>query len=334
MATTHDTHEDAWAWPCPYCGTSNALESAVCVGCRAQLRDPEEDDLFTTVATDNAQMVDPDAPRIREVLWSTEAPPEDLVVEEVHEPDPFAGGAQPGTMPPGTPVAPQAAGPFSPESPGRAGADNPGAFGPAGSQRSSATPGGEPPTSATPFGPRPAGTERHASVDGQGGGLAGQAPASQPEPPAGAAGPAPTVSEAPPHEHVTPDENGLSVAVSQLGPREQERCAVPIGVCGALLGDQELVIGVLAGQLMGHPSVLVVTSSRVLMANSRRWKPVLDQFIPAADLGVHLRHDRDIASLTIVQGPRLTTLDGISDVAGAVELSDRIRRLAEGAGPG
>ena len=151
MATTHDTHEDAWAWPCPYCGTSNALESAVCVGCRAQLRDPEEDDLFTTVATDNAQMVDPDAPRIREVLWSTEAPPEDLVVEEVHEPDPFAGGAQPGTLPPGTPVAPQAAGPFSPESPGRVGADNPGAFGPAGSQRSSATPGGEPPTSATPF---------------------------------------------------------------------------------------------------------------------------------------------------------------------------------------
>lgn len=130
-------------------------------------------------------------------------------------------------------------------------------------------------------------------------------------------------------QQATPDENGLSVAVSQLGVDDRERCAVPIGVCGALLGEQEVVLGVLAGQLMGHPSVLMVTGSRVLVANARRWKPVLDQFVPSPELGVHLRHDRDIASLTLVQGPRLTTLDGISDVAGAVELSERIRLLAE-----
>jgi hypothetical protein len=78
---------------------------------------------------------------------------------------------------------------------------------------------------------------------------------------------------------------------------------------------------------MGHASVLMVTTSRVLIANARRWKPLLDQFLPSPELVVHLRHDRDVASMTIVQGPRLTTLDGISDVAGAMELTERIRRL-------
>lgn len=48
-------------------------------------------------------------------------------------------------------------------------------------------------------------------------------------------------------------------------------------------------------------------------------------FHPGADLVVHTRHDRDAASLTFVQGDRLTGVDGISEVAAALEMAERIR---------
>ena len=71
--------------------------------------------------------------------------------------------------------------------------------------------------------------------------------------------------------------------------------------------------------------MVALTSTRVLVANARRWKPLVDQFLPGADLMVHLRHDRDVASLTFVQGDRLTGVDDITDVTAAVDLAERIR---------
>ncbi len=370
MVTTHETHEDAWAWPCPYCGTSNAIESPVCAGCHAQLRDPDEDDLFTTVATENAHVVDPDAPRVREMLWSTEVPPEEVVAEAVAEPP----------MEPADPMGPPAGmassrvGPFSQSStaPSEAsqqsvfdageadrGADTPrggagestgnGPFGPDRSSFGPAGAGTPPQRGAQPFGPR--------SFDARTGAPAGERPHQWSQEQW-----SPEQQRAQDHQwsqeqwspeqqraqdqqwshdqqhsqgrwqdsqtsRVTPDENGLSIAIEALDPAERERCAVPIGVCGALLGEQEVVLGVLAGYLMGHSSILMVTNTRILVGNSRRWKPLLDQFLPAAELMVHLRHDRDVASLTIVSGDRLTTVDGITDVTGAVELAERMRKM-------
>ena len=119
------------------------------------------------------------------------------------------------------------------------------------------------------------------------------------------------------------------MAVESLSAQDRERCDTPIAVCGALLGEQEVVLGLVAGHLLGHPAVVALTSTRVLVANARRWKPLVDQFIPDGELMVHLRHDRDIASVTFVQGQRLTGVDDITDVTAAVDLVERIRAAAD-----
>lgn len=61
-------------WSCPFCGAPNSFDAATCAQCRAQLRDPDDDDLFTTVAVDNAEVVPPDPPFGRDNMWSTVAP--------------------------------------------------------------------------------------------------------------------------------------------------------------------------------------------------------------------------------------------------------------------
>jgi hypothetical protein len=125
----------------------------------------------------------------------------------------------------------------------------------------------------------------------------------------------------------TPDPHGLSVAVESLPPADRERCAVPIGVCGALLVDQEVVLAAVTGHLLGHPAVVVLTNARVLVANARRWTPLVDVFQPGPELVVHTRHDRDVAVLTFVQGASLTSIDDITDVASALDLAERIRAI-------
>ena len=141
--------------------------------------------------------------------------------------------------------------------------------------------------------------------------------------------PRPPATDAPPSgPRPTPDEHGLSVAVDSLDPADRDRCATPIAVCGALLAEQEVVLALVAGHLLGHPAVVALTSTRVLVANARRWKPLVDEFLPGADLVVHLRHDRDVASITFVQGQRLTGVDDIGDVTAAVDLAERIRAVS------
>ncbi|MFV0316519.1 MAG: hypothetical protein ACK5O2_06090 [Microthrixaceae bacterium] len=324
--TTRGTQEEAWTWPCPYCGTTNSIDAAVCPGCHAQLRDPEEDDLFTTVATDNAQMVDPEAPRVRESLWSTDVPPEEIVVEEVPQPDaplPDQGWT--------TPAAPRM--------PAGAAAVGDGPFSARVNEPTSAPEG----ASAFATGPRVA-RDTQGVQSPNAFARDRPAPPAPPDPPraghdAGAGGPhiavePPGTSGGAPsgvsHQgSVTPDENGLSVAVERLTPAEREACAVPIGVCGALLGDQEVVLGLLAGHLLGHAAVMMLTNTRILVSNARLWKPLLDQFLPAADLAVHVRHDRTVASVTIVTGDRLSTVDDIADVPGAMDMAERIRQLSQ-----
>ena len=68
------TSDDPNGWSCPFCGGSNPFDAATCAQCNAQLRDPDEDDLFTTVAVDNAEVVPPDPPFGRDNMWSTAAP--------------------------------------------------------------------------------------------------------------------------------------------------------------------------------------------------------------------------------------------------------------------
>jgi hypothetical protein len=350
VATTGDLHdEDTWAWPCPYCRHSNALTASVCGACGAQLRDPEEDDLFTTVATEMAVVVDDGGaatPTAREMLWSTDAsPPEEVAESVVDVPDPEPesrsqgaaqgpghGSSAPGAFPGAAPDPSAPAGPFTSaqRQVGTPAAPPPGGtvFG-AGAGRGEPT--GEAPGVVTGRNPFAAGAPADPAPAPAWGTPAPAAPPSAVPAPQPAAAPAPStpadpfagVAGRPPRS--TPDSHGLSVAVEGLDPVEREACAVPIAVCGALLGGQEVVLGALAGQLLGHPAVVVLTNDRVLIANARRWKPLVDEFVPGPEVQVHLRHDRDVASITFVAGDRLTGVDAITDVAGAISLAERIR---------
>ena len=85
MAQTSGIEQDeAWNWPCPYCRTQNHADSATCAECGAHLREGD-DDLFTTIAADNAEVVNPNAIRGREGLWSTHANEFDDDVDDVAE---------------------------------------------------------------------------------------------------------------------------------------------------------------------------------------------------------------------------------------------------------
>jgi hypothetical protein len=200
-----------------------------------------------------------------------------------------------------------------------------GPFGVAGTAAAPPAPGGEVSEAFAASPPSPAQTPA-SDVSGQQYG--------DPREGAGAQTEARLPAQAQPTHRPTPDEHGLSVAVESLSSQDRERCDTPIAVVGALLGEQEVVLGLVAGHLLGHPAIIALTSTRVLVANARRWKPLVDQFIPDPELMVHLRHDRDIASVTFVQGQRLTGVDDITDVTAAVDLVDRIRAAAARAGRG
>jgi hypothetical protein len=122
------------------------------------------------------------------------------------------------------------------------------------------------------------------------------------------------------------DPHGLRDAVLALDPAAVEWASVPISVCGALLQSGEQVLAAVTGQMSGRPAVVVVTDSRVLVANDRRWQPVVDEFPIDSSLVVRGRHDRAVAALSFAGPSRLTMVEGITDVRAAVELAEQIRR--------
>jgi hypothetical protein len=122
------------------------------------------------------------------------------------------------------------------------------------------------------------------------------------------------------------DPHGLREAVAGLDPAAVEWAAVPIAVCGALLRPDEQVLAAVTGQMLGRPAVIVVTGSRVLVANNQRWQPIVDEFPIDSSLVVRGRHDRAVAALSFAGPSRLTMVEGITDVRAAVELAEHIRR--------
>ena len=121
------------------------------------------------------------------------------------------------------------------------------------------------------------------------------------------------------------DPHGLEAAVARIHPVDQERSAVAIAVCGALLEEDEQVVGVVTGQMLGRPAAVAVTDRRVIIANDRRWQPLVDIYKIDSKLIVRGRHDRQVAALSFADVARLSMIDGITDVELAIELADRIR---------
>jgi len=366
--------DESWGWPCPYCRAHNPVEAVACANCGSQLRDPDDDDLFTTVAADNAEVVPPDAPFGRDNMWTTDANAADdadiddaeVVDDELWDPAPaadrpvapagFGFSAEPAVRPGdvidepflvdeavnGHPratgnlfsssssaaSAPTSDGGRSPfAAPAGAGGPGPGAPG--------AVPNGWPQAGPTPT--------VHPPVPPLGGYVApgpfgAPQPVPQPGPPPGydpaaAVGqwqytppaPPPANGQAEVRHAPVPDPHGLSAAVGRLRPEDQERAALPISVCGALLQHDEAVLAAVTGQMLGHAAVVVLTNRRVLVVNGRRWQPIVDVFDVGPDLMVRGRHDRDVAALTFSDETRLSTVDGITEVGLAVELAERIR---------
>jgi hypothetical protein len=330
--------DEAWGWPCPYCRAHNPVDADRCANCGSHLRDADTDDLFTTVAADNAEVVPPQVPFARDNMWTTDAndPQAEAIVDDAELIDePFD---EP-TPPPfddvwDEPPWPNGSGAFTAEATRRPAdvvdeallsSDDPrtplanGSGGPLFSSRTNgvsgephAAPVPPPPNGAAPFtapAPQPAPVPTAPPSE---------ATWAAPTGPAAAAGPA---SSVPP----VPDAHGLAAAVGRLRPEAAEAAAVPISVCGALLRRDEVVLAAVTGQMLGHPAVVVLTNVRVLVVNGRRWQPIVDIFDLTPDLLVRGRHDRDIASLTFSVGSQLSTVDAITEVAGAVELAERIR---------
>ncbi len=98
-----------------------------------------------------------------------------------------------------------------------------------------------------------------------------------------------------------------------------------LAVCGALLEPDELVAGVVTGQMLGRPAAVAVTDRRVIIANDRRWQPLVDVYRIDSKLVVRGRHDRQVAALSFADTTRLSMIDGITEVELAIELAERIR---------
>lgn len=359
-------HDDAWGWACPYCRGRNSLMASTCEHCGAQLRDPDEDDLFTTVAADNAEVVPPEQPFSRDNMWTTDAaePGDDAAVDagpvddgDLWDPaadDPVAGfrpafSAEPAQRPDdvvdepyhvddGRPHGGRSPGLFSSSGAAPVPDDLSGGLG----RSPFAAPAGPPPTAPAPSaapGPAPAGDHGpFTAPTAPAPEWSHQAPRAEPypdpryEPPPAAPHTPPHAAAAPSPASASrpvPDPHGLSAAVARLRPEDQEAAAVPISVVGALLQADEVVLAAVTGQMLGHPAVVVLTTRRVLVVNGRRWQPIVDVFDVGPDLVVRGRHDRDVAALSFADASRLSTVDAITEVSLAVELAERIR----GVGP-
>lgn len=131
------------------------------------------------------------------------------------------------------------------------------------------------------------------------------------------------VTPAPPPD--ASDPHGLGAAVGQLDPVAVEHAVVPLAVCSVLLEDDEVVAAALIGDMLGQPAAMVLTGRRVLVANGRRWRPVVDSFPLAPGLGVRGRHDGGVAAVTLLDDERLVTVDGVGDVAAATRFADMVR---------
>lgn len=128
-----------------------------------------------------------------------------------------------------------------------------------------------------------------------------------------------------PASAIAADQHGFDVAVSRLRPEDQEHARVPLSVCGALLVPGEQVLGAVTGQMLGRPAAVVVTRTRVLIVNDRRWQPIVDIFPIDEQLQVRGRHDRHVAALSFADDERLSMIDGITDVEIAIDLAEAVR---------
>lgn len=123
------------------------------------------------------------------------------------------------------------------------------------------------------------------------------------------------------------DTPGFLRAIEALDPSDRSRTRTALVVVGALLGVDEEVLGLVVGQMLGHPAALVLTRDRIMVVNDRPWQPVVDQYALDEELEIRGRHDRNVAAIGLGDGDQLSMVDGVRDVRAAVEIVDRVRSM-------
>lgn len=121
------------------------------------------------------------------------------------------------------------------------------------------------------------------------------------------------------------DLNGLAAAASLLAPGEADRVAVPLMMAAALLGPGERVERVVSGTMLGRNTAVVLTTSRLLVINDRRWDPAIDIYALNGELMVRGRRDDHVAAMTFADDVQMSMVDDIVDADAAVELAEHLR---------
>ena len=128
------------------------------------------------------------------------------------------------------------------------------------------------------------------------------------------------------------DDHGLSAAVARLSPEAQQSGAVAFSVAGALVAREEAVLTALSGWSLGLPTVVVLTTSRLLVVSDRRFNPVVEVFALRPSLSIYGQHLDGSASITFQDTDRVLTVDQVPDVPVAIELANSARTRTNGIG--
>ncbi len=140
---------------------------------------------------------------------------------------------------------------------------------------------------------------------------------------------APPVAPAP----VVNDPHGLGIALGRLGggPRRGSKAAA--AALGVLLGEGEVVEGLVAGQVYGANAVGALTNQRFIVVNDREFKPDVIELPVDADTTVQgWQDDRNAALLVQGSGGQSAQIERIADRPLAMEMAQRLRARAAGQG--
>jgi hypothetical protein len=97
------------------------------------------------------------------------------------------------------------------------------------------------------------------------------------------------------------------------------------------LDEGEAVQGVVQGRFQDVDGACAVTSSRVILANSREWQPSVVSMPITPDLTVQGWQDDRVAALMFTDGDVSHSIDHVPDRALAIELAQLVRAAVQNA---
>ncbi len=129
------------------------------------------------------------------------------------------------------------------------------------------------------------------------------------------------------------DPHGVGAALAALGDRAGDHSDGCMLLVSAMLVEGEAVQHVVVGVVDGSPGVAVLTNSRIVVVNARRWKPAITSVPITPRLMVQGWQDEQMAQLSFEGGVH-ARIEQVLDKPQALEMAMRVRRrVAEVGGP-